>query len=129
MDESTGSDTAGHGTLEEPYQTAAYAIFANEHSKPITILIRSKPDIDYAEISPSGLKKAKKNAEGLAKKAKKAEEQRLKEEQEKGAEVERLRKKLEESKQITLTEDPTLPSPVKVILIHFSRYEFVIHNR
>jgi Asparaginal-tRNA synthetase, N-terminal domain len=122
VDESIGSDTVGNGALDKPYQTAAYAIFANEHSQSLNILVRSKPESDYTEISPSGLKKAKKNAEGLAKKARKAEEQRLKEEQEKGAEAERLRRKLEESKQITLKEDLTLPSPVKVILSHYSLF-------
>ena len=38
--------------------------------------------------------------------AKKAEEQRVKQEQDRGAEAERLQKKLEESKKIVLSEDP-----------------------
>ena len=114
VDESTGTDTPGNGTLEKPCRTAAYAIFANEHWSHI-VLVRSKPESDYVEMSPSGLKKAKKNAEGLSKKARKAEELRLKQEQEKGLEAERLHRKLEESKQIALKEDPALPSPIKVI--------------
>jgi asparaginyl-tRNA synthetase len=114
VDESTGSDTTGNGTLDKPYQTAAYAIFATDQSKPPIVLIRSKSENDYAEISPSGLKKAKKNADGLSKKAKKAQEQRLKEEQEKGAEAQRLLRKLEDSRQVVLKEDPTLATPIKV---------------
>lgn len=120
VDESTGSDTFGNGTPEKPYQTAAYAIFTNDQSQSLIFLIRSKAENDYAEMSPSGLKKARKNAEGLSKKAKKAEEQRLKQEQEKGAEAERLHRKLEESKQILLEDDPSLPTPVKVTWISFT---------
>jgi len=114
VDESTGSDTSGNGTPEKPYQTAAYAIFANDSSQTLIVLIRSKEENNYAEISPSGLKKATKNAAGLSKKAKKAEEQRLKKVQEEGAESERSHRRLEESKQIVLKDDPSLPTPVKV---------------
>jgi len=114
VEETTGSDTTGDGTVEKPYQTAAYAIFTHRSSAPLLILIRPKLDDEYAEISPSGLRKAKKNAEGLHKKAKKVEELKLKQEQEKGAEAERLQTKLEESKKIILSEDPELPKATKV---------------
>lgn len=114
VDESTGSDTTENGSPEKPYQTAAYAIFANDQSQSLIILIRSRVENDYAEISPSGLKKARKNAEGLSKKAKKAEEQRVRQEQVKRSEAERSHKKLEDSKQVVLEDDPSLPIPVKV---------------
>ncbi|KAF8589480.1 asparaginyl-tRNA synthetase [Ramaria rubella] len=113
VDESAGADIAENGTIDNPYQTAAFAIFANE-SKSLIILVRSKLDDDYLEISPSALKKARKNAEGLSKKAKKAEEQRFKKAQEQGLEVEKLQKKLEESKKIVLKEDLTLPEAIKI---------------
>ena len=114
IEETTGSDTTGDGTAEKPYQTAAYAIFTHGSADPLLILIRQKLDDEYTEISPSGLRKAKKNADGLHKKAKKAEEQRVKQEQERGAEAERLQKKLEESKKIVLSEDPEHPKATKV---------------
>ena len=81
------------------------AIFANEHWSHI-VLVHSKPGNDYVDMSLSGLKKANKNAEGLSRKAGKAEPLRLKQEQEKGVEAERLHK------QIVFKD--LVPSPIKV---------------
>jgi hypothetical protein len=85
--------------------------------------VRAKGVEEYVEITQSALKKAKKNAEGLAKKAKKAEELKQREEQEKGAEAERLQKKLEESKKIVLEEDQSLPKAAKVCLLLYLSWE------
>ena len=60
------------------------------------------------------MKKAKKGADGLEKKRKKAEELAEREAKEKAAEREKREKLLEESKKIVLTEDASLPKPTKV---------------
>lgn len=114
VDETKGSDAPDHGSVEKPYHTAAYALFVGDAANPPVIFVHAKDGDEYVEITQSALKKAKKNAEGLQKKAKKAEELRLREEQEKGAEAERLQKKLEESKKVVLKEDPSLPKATKV---------------
>ncbi|KAF8525974.1 asparaginyl-tRNA synthetase [Hysterangium stoloniferum] len=113
VDEITGSDTTGDGTIQQPYQSAAHALFVNQAISEPKLLMRSKEESDFVEITASALKKARKNADGLAKKAKKSEELKLREEQAKGAEAEKTQKKLEESKKIVLTEDSDLVKPVK----------------
>lgn len=62
-----GSDETGKGTEAAPYASAAYAYFVTQ-SEQILVSREGK----YEPISPSALKKAKKGAEGLAKKAEKA---------------------------------------------------------
>jgi len=114
VDETKGSDAPGKGSADKPYQTAAYALFVGDAANPPVIFVRGKDGEEYVEITQSALKKAKKNAEGLQKKAQKAEELRLRQEQEKGVEAERLQKKLEDSKKIVLQEDPALPKAIKV---------------
>ncbi|KIJ51411.1 hypothetical protein M422DRAFT_158290 [Sphaerobolus stellatus SS14] len=113
VDEVIGVDSPDHGSTNKPYQTAAYALFVGDAANPPLIFVRGKGADEYVEITQSALKKAKKGAEGLEKKAKKAGELKLREEQEKGAEAERLQKKLEESKKIVLEEDPSLPKATK----------------
>ncbi|ODV88551.1 hypothetical protein CANCADRAFT_57723 [Tortispora caseinolytica NRRL Y-17796] len=65
-----GEDSAGHGSAEKPFKNAAYAVYVAPDAK-----VMQKKDGQYEEISASGLKKAKKGAEGLAKKAEKARQQ------------------------------------------------------
>lgn len=103
-----------NGSADKPFQSAEYALFVGEQADPPTIFVRAKGNADYVEITKSALKKAKKNADGLFKKAKKVEELKQREEQEKGAEAERLQRKLEESKKIVLEEDTSLPKSTKV---------------
>ncbi|KAI5965050.1 DED81 [Candida theae] len=74
VNEKTGVDSADHsGSESQPFATAAYALFVNPDAK---ILVYKETEEDktkfaYTEISPSALKKAKKGAEGLKKKAEK----------------------------------------------------------
>ena len=91
--------------------TLAFAIFTNPTA---TLLVRKNADAAYEEPTQSALKKAKKNAEGLEKKRKKAQELAEREAKEQAAARERREKKLEESKKIVLTQDPSLPAAVKV---------------
>jgi asparaginyl-tRNA synthetase len=112
IDETAGSDTTGQGTQEAPYQSLAQAIFA--HGEGATLQIRKSPEAAYDEPTQSALKKAKKTAEGIAKKKKKAEELAEREAKEKGDERERKERLLEESKKIVLEEDASLPKAVKV---------------
>ena len=71
VDESAGSDETGKGTPDQPYQSLAFAIFTDPTA---TLLVRNGADAPYEEPTQSALKKAKKNADGLEKKRKKAQE-------------------------------------------------------
>jgi hypothetical protein len=108
VDESAGSDITGVGSQQAPYQSLAHALFAQGQSA--TVLVRKDPTAEYEEPTQSALKKAKKGADGLEKKRKKAEELVQ------AATVEREKRErlLEESKKIQLVEDATLPAAVKV---------------
>ncbi|KAG6830441.1 hypothetical protein H0H92_000744 [Tricholoma furcatifolium] len=111
IDETAGSDTTGTGTPDQPYQSLGYAVFAS--SATDTFLTRKDPNSTYEEPTQSSLKKAKKTAEGIEKKKKKQEELTARDAKEKGEAKEKREKLLEESKKITLTEDPALPKAVK----------------
>lgn len=115
IDEATGSDTTGTGTQAEPYQTLGYALYANDASgDSVKYLIRKDATTQYDEPTQSSLKKAKKTADGLEKKRKKAEELADKEAKEKAALKEKREKLLEESKKIVLEEDQALPKATRV---------------
>ncbi|OCH93522.1 asparaginyl-tRNA synthetase [Obba rivulosa] len=117
IDETAGSDEIGKGTQEQPYQTLAFALYS--HSDAL-LLIRKDPNSDYEEPTQSALKKAKKGADGLEKKRKKAEELAERDAQQKKEERERREKLLEESKKIVLEEDPTLPPATKAKLANLA---------
>ena len=112
IDDTSGSDEAGKGTADAPYQSLAFAIFT--HGPDAKLLARKDPNTPYEEPTQSALKKAKKGAEGLEKKRKKAEETAEREAKAKSEERERRQKLLEESKKIVLEEDPALPAAIKV---------------
>lgn len=111
IDETTGSDETGKGTPEQPYQTLAFALFTHPEAK---LAVRKDAGGAYEEPTQSALKKAKKGADGLEKKRKKAEELAAREASERAAERERREKVLEESKKIVLVEDASLPKAKKV---------------
>ena len=114
VDEASGSDEIGKGTQELPFKSLAFAVYSSGGLSNIKYLIRKDPTTDYDEATQSALKKAKKGADGIEKKRKKAEELAAREDSEKKAERERKEKLLEESKRIVLQEDPALPKAVKV---------------
>lgn len=114
VDEASGSDDTGKGTPEQPYQTLAFAVFTAPESK---YLIRKDASATYEEPTQSALKKAKKGADGLEKKRRKAGELAEREAKEKEGERERREKQIEESKKIVLTEDTSLPAAKKVRVI------------
>lgn len=111
VDESSGSDETGKGTQELPYQTLAFALFSHPGT---SLLTRKDATGIYDEPTQSSLKKAKKGAEGLEKKKKKAEELAARDAEQKALERERKGKLIEESKKIVLTEDISLPKAIKV---------------
>lgn len=113
IDESTGSDITGKGTPDQPYQTLGVALF--NHGASESFLTRKDANATYEEPTQSSLKKAKKTAEGIEKKKKKQEELAEREAKEKGEDRERKEKLLEESKQIVLVEDASLPKATKVL--------------
>jgi asparaginyl-tRNA synthetase len=112
VDETAGSDLTGVGSQEAPYQSLAYALFTQGHS--VTVLIRKDPSADYEEPTQSALKKAKKGADGLEKKRKKAEELAEREARARGEDREKRERLLEESRKIQLVEDATLPTAIRV---------------
>jgi asparaginyl-tRNA synthetase len=115
VDETSGSDITGKGTLDQPYQTLGFAVFNQvNHSGSESFLTRKDSSATYEEPTQSSLKKAKKTAEGIEKKRKKQEELADREAKEKGEEKEKREKLLEDSKKIVLVEDPALPKAIKV---------------
>jgi len=112
VDETGGSDVTGKGTIEEPYQSLAQAIYA--HGESTSFQIRKSSDAQYEEPTQSSLKKAKKNAQGIEKKKKKEEEQAERDAKKQGDEKEKREILLEESKKIILEEDASLPKATKV---------------
>ena len=121
VDETTGSDETGTGTPEQPYQTLAFALFTHADAK---LLTRKDAGSAYDEPTQSAVKKARKGADGLEKKRKKAEELAAREAQDKAAERERREKLIEESKKIVLVEDSSLPPAKKVCLAVRARGRF-----
>ena len=117
VDEATGSDETGKGTQDAPYQSLAFALYSHPDG---TFQIRKDANTPYDEPTQSALKKAKKNADGIEKKKKKAEEIAAREAKEKAEARERKEKKLEESKKIVLQEDPSLPKATKVCTLDAS---------
>lgn len=109
IDEAAGNDEIGTGTQNAPYKTLAYAIYKNE-GLDIEFRIRKDAETPYDNPTDSSLKKAKKGADGLRKKAAKAVEIAEREARER-AEAD---KRLEESKKIVLAEDESLPKATRV---------------
>lgn len=118
VDETAGVDAPGNGSESAPYQSLAFALFT--HGDAVKLLIRKDPNTLYDEPTQSALKKAKKGAEGLEKKKKKAEELAEREAKEKTAEKERREKLIEESKKIQLKEDVSLPKATKAKIVHLA---------
>lgn len=125
IDEAAGSDETGDGTQNAPYKTLAYALaqHASDVVDDLEPLVRKDAETPYEKPSDSSLKRAKKNADGLRKKAAKAAELAARD-AERRAETER---KLEESKKVILVEDESLPKAKKVLfsclLIHIDQTE------
>lgn len=114
VDEAVGSDETGKGTQELPFKSLAFAVYSGGGPDNVKYLIRKDATTDYDEATQSALKKAKKGADGIEKKKKKAEELSAREDSEKKAEREKKEKLLEESKKIVLEEDPALTKATKV---------------
>ena len=112
IDQATGVDAPGNGTIDRPYQTLAYAIFSTPSAEVDNAVfqVRKSADVEYDAPTQSATKKAKKDAQGLEKKRLKAEA----EEKEARERQERREKRLEESRKVVLVEDALLPAPVKV---------------
>jgi asparaginyl-tRNA synthetase len=116
IDETGGSDTIGQGSLEKPYQSLAQAIYA--HGQAAAFRIRKTADVEYEEPTPTSLKKAKKNAQGIEKKKKKEEEQAEHSARKQREEREKREQLLEDSKKVVLEEDPALPTATRVSDAH-----------
>lgn len=114
INESKGVDEPGvAGSEEHPFKTPAFALFASLQQEIEPKLFVFKKDDEgegYSEITASALKKARKGAEGLKKKALKQKEQ---EEKQKELETKEAAKKLE-SMNISIVEDASLPKAERV---------------
>ena len=117
IDQASGVDAPGNGSIDQPYQSLAYALFSTPPVEVETTTYHIRKDTDTAYDAPtqSAVKKAKKDAQGLEKKRLKA----VAEEREAKEKAEKRERRLEESKKIVLTEDPSLPQPVKVMILIF----------
>ena len=115
INEYTGKDaTTQTGTKELPFQTAAYALFtiaSADSAEPKLFVFKKTEQEDksiveeYVLISASALKKAKKGAEGLKKKA-------IKQQQQQQANVQEITKKIDILSFNDLKLDESLPEAV-----------------
>lgn len=112
IDQGTGVDALGNGSIDRPYRTLAYGIFATPSAEfdNTVFQVRISADGEYDAPTQSATKKAKKDAQGLEKKRLKAEA----EEKEARERQERREKRLDESRKVVLVEDASLPTPTKV---------------
>lgn len=113
--DSTGVDELTiTGTKEQPFKTPAFALFANvtnngtDAAEPKLFVFKDEEN-GFVEITASALKKARKGAEGLKKKAIKAKEQEAKLEQQK---LENAAKQMA-ALNIKIEEDKSLPEAKK----------------
>jgi hypothetical protein len=120
IDETAGSDDNGVGSIEQPYQSLAFALYSASDTTP-KVLTRKDPNSEYDEPTQSALKKAKKLAEGIEKKKKKAQELAERAATAQNADRERREKELEESRNIILKEDENLPKATTVRVIDSGR--------
>jgi asparaginyl-tRNA synthetase len=94
------------GTQDAPFKTPAFALFVKEDARMLFVYKEDPETFDgYVEISASALKKAKKGAESLKKKAEKA---KATESAKASKEADDAAKKLEALK-IEIKEDASLP--------------------
>lgn len=106
-------DAAERGSEEEPYQTAAYALYEQPDAKVFVYKqVENSDQFEYTEISASALKKAKKGAEGIKKKL---EKQAQLDAAAKAKEEEQA-KRLAELDLIKIEEDLSLPKATKIKL-------------
>jgi len=118
VDEAAGSDETGTGAQDKPFKSLAQAVYAAGTDEAIKFLSRKDGTVDYDEPTQSALKKARKGADGIEKKRKKAQELAEREAGDKKAEREKREKALEESKKIILKEDESLPKAKKSKIVH-----------
>ncbi|XDT23497.1 Aminoacyl-transfer RNA synthetases class-II family profile [Nakaseomyces glabratus] len=100
-------ETGVAGTQEQPFKTAAFALFSSE-TEP-KLFVYKDADGEYQEISASALKKARKGCEGLKKKAIKQKEQDAKKQQQDADNAAKQMAALN----IKIEEDKSLPEAKK----------------
>ncbi|KAH7591834.1 Aminoacyl-transfer RNA synthetases class-II family profile [Nakaseomyces glabratus] len=100
-------ETGVAGTQEQPFKTAAFALFSSE-TEP-KLFVYKEADGEYQEISASALKKARKGCEGLKKKAIKQKEQDAKKQQQDADNAAKQMAALN----IKIEEDKSLPEAKK----------------
>lgn len=112
INESTGIDGLSTvGSADKPFQTASYALFAQgEGNDEPKLLVFKIEDNEYQEISASALKKARKGAEGLKKKALKQKELDAKRQQQQAENAAKQMAALD----IKIEEDKSLPAAHRV---------------
>ncbi|CEP61760.1 asparagine--tRNA ligase DED81 LALA0_S03e10352g [Lachancea lanzarotensis] len=114
IDESVGvDDVSVSGSEQQPFKSAAYALFTARESseEPKLLVFKRDPENGdgFVEISASALKKARKGSEGLVKKqAKQIEQERRKQEQEEKEAARKL-----EALNIRIEQDTSLPEARK----------------
>lgn len=117
IDQTSGVDAPGNGSVDQPYQSLGFAIFSTPATEVETTQYQIRKDADAVYDTPtqSATKKAKKDSQGLEKKRLKAQA----EERESKEKAEKRERRLQESKKIVLSEDLSLPKAVKVGLFNF----------
>lgn len=114
--EAQGVDSASaDGSQEKPFQTPAYAVFANDGKDVVVMVFK---DGAYDKISPSAMKKAKKGADGLRKKAEKS----VKQQADAAAKADEENARLEAAKKIVIKQDASLPKAENTKIIKAAKY-------
>ncbi|KAL2866405.1 asparagine--tRNA ligase DED81 [Aspergillus lucknowensis] len=125
IDEDVGrDDAAATGSESAPYKTLVYAFLQHPPSDGAQYLTRKSPTaptgedadsaarLEWRPATKSAIKKATNLYEQRKKKAAKEQELAIREKQE----AEKRRLVLEEAKKVVITEDPSLPKPVRIRL-------------
>ncbi|KAF9511642.1 hypothetical protein BS47DRAFT_1298667 [Hydnum rufescens UP504] len=111
VDEAQGSDLTGNGSIDTPFQSPVAALTAaGLHAM---VHSRKTPNETYEPLGTSALKKAKKIVELNEKKARKADELKAKANAENAERSAKEAKRIEDSKNVVLEEDPSLPPAMK----------------
>lgn len=108
-----GNDSTGDGSASAPYLTASHVLLKHGAS-PVNILVRKAAGEEYAEITKSALKTARKEADGIEKKRKRAEELAARDAEKEAAAKEKKAKQLDEARKVVLEDDPKLQAATKV---------------
>lgn len=120
--EIAGHDQEGTGSEKMPFRSPLRALESVNEDESVEIVIRKDHVEGYQPISGAALKKTKKTLELNEKKKAKAAETAMKAAETAAARAAEEAKKLDAAKAVVLVNDPALPAPTKIKIMHGADY-------